>query len=191
MQIKNTYPKIKSGSANRRRLLHILRWPFILLAVASVTVNLLIGEPYWCVIAVAALALVWNLVLSTDLIEYNRISQAIKAVIWSSVILLLIEYFIVSIYAVFVIPIVCFGGLIACMVFLFTDLETQKHNLLPLINFIFLSIVGSGVALYFFPEARNWPFIVLFGESVLFLIALILVLGQDFGRELKRRFHIK
>lgn len=191
MQIKNTYPKIKSGSANRRRLLHILRWPFIAAALASVAVNLIIGGPYWCVVAVAALALIWNLALSTDLVEYNRISQAIKAVIWSSVILLLIELFLAHIYAVFVIPIVCFGGLIACMVFLFTDLETQKHNLLPLINFIFFSIVGSGVALCFFPEARNWPFIVLLGESAVFLITLIVVLGQDFGRELKRRFHIK
>ncbi len=191
MQIKNTYPKITKGSANRRRMLRILRWPFIAIALASVIVNVIVGKPYWCVVAVAALLVIWNLALSTDLVEYNKISQAIKAVVWSCLILLLIEIFLVPIYAVFVIPIVSFGGIIACMIFLFVDTETQKHNLLPLINFIFLSIVGSAAALYFFPAARNWPFIVLLGESVLFLAVLIILLGQDFVRELRRRFHIK
>ena len=91
----------------------------------------------------------------------------------------------------FVIPIVCFVGLASCIVLFFTNLEIQKHNMLPLINFIFVSIIGSAIALHFYNGIENWPLIVLFCLSVLFLLSLIIVLGQDFKIEMKRRFHIK
>ena len=91
----------------------------------------------------------------------------------------------------FVVPIVCFAGLASCVVLFFTNLETQKHNMLPLVNFIFISIIGSSIALHFYHGAYSWPLIVLLSLSVIFLLSLIIVLGQDFKIEMKRRFHIK
>ena len=191
MHIKNTYPSVARGSGSRRRMLTVMRWPFLLAAAASLIVNLCVGGPLWSIVVLCALYMAWTLIFSTDLVEYNIISQSIKTVAWCVVLLGLIDIFLIHGWAKFVIPIVCFGGLAFCAVLFFSDLDTQKHNMLPLIDFIFASLIGSGIALYFWHEKSDWPIIVLFGLSLLFLLALIIVLGQDFKREMKRRFHIK
>lgn len=192
MNVKCTYPSIKRGSGNRKRMLSVLRWPLIGIIIASGIVNICIGGPLWSVIVAFSIYMLWTLVLSPDLVEYNRTSQSIKVVFWSSILLALVDILFEIRFALFVIPIVCFGGMTVCIVLFFTNLETQKHNMLPLVNFIFVSMIGSSVALYFHHDAANdWPFIVLLGLSVIFLFALIVVLGQDFRREMKRRFHIK
>lgn len=191
MHVKITYPTVTRASRSRRRLLSILRLPFIGAAIASLAVNLWVGGPLWSIIVIPALYVVWRFALSPDLVEYNRISQSIKAVVWSCILLALIDILLVHGFAIFVIPIVCFGGLVVCMVLFFTNLETQKHNMLPLILFIFASLIGSSVALYFRHAGEDWPYMVLLVLSVLFLLSLILVLGQDFRIEIKRRFHIK
>ena len=191
MQIKNTYPSVKKGKFGRKKLLNILRWPFLLAALGSMIANLCIGEPYWFIIVILSLYIVWRLLLSTDLVEYNRISQSIKLVIFSCLMLTLIDILLAPGWAIFVVPIVCFSGLALCAVLFFTDLETQKHNMLPLILLIFFSIIASGICLIFWHEHDFWPFIVLGGISLVLLISFVIVLGSDFRLEMKRRFHIK
>ena len=191
MHVKITYPSIKRGSRNRRLLLDILRWPFILAAVVSVIVNLCVGGPLWCVVASIGLSAIWKLLLSIDLVEYNRTSQFIKTVVWSCILLASVDILLVHGWSRFVIPIVLFGAHAICAVLFFTDIETQKHNMMPLILFIFASIVGSVVVLHFWHEQNDWPYMVLLGLSAVFLLTLILVLRQDFLREMKRRFHVK
>ena len=172
-------------------MLAVLRWPFILSGAASLIVNLLIGGPLWSVVVVFALIMAWTLLFAIDLVEYNMISQTIKTAVLVSILLALVDILLISGWAKFVIPIVCFGGLALCAVLFFANLETHKHNMLPLIDFIVVSIIGSGSALYFWHEPGDWPLVVLFCMSALFLLAIIVILGQDFKREIKRRFHIK
>jgi hypothetical protein len=191
MQIKNTYPPKIKGPVSRRRLLSVLRWPFISAALISLTVNFIVGGLLWSIISVFGLYVIWTLFLSPDLVEYNRISQSIKAIVWSSILLALIDVFIVHGFSWFVIPIVCFSGLAVCIVLFFTNFETQKHNMLPLINFTFASIIGSSIALYFKHDIADWPYMVLLALSILFLFSLIVVLRQDFHKEMRKRFHIK
>ena len=191
MRVEITYPPVAHASRSRRRMLSVLRFPFIGAAIASLAVNLWVGGPLWSVIVIPALYVVWRFALSPDLVEYNSISQSIKAVVWACILLTLIDIFLVHGFAIFVIPIVCFGGLVVSMVFFFTNLEAQKHNMLPLILFIFASILGSSVALYFRHAGGDWPYMVLLGLSVLCLVSLIIVLGRDFKVEMQRRFHLK
>jgi hypothetical protein len=191
MNVKNTYPSVKNNYNNRRKAVLILRWPFILLAIASVVVNLCVGGPCWCIVADFSLYVVWKLFVSPDLIEYNRISQSVKALWYVCILLALIDIFLANGFALFVIPIVSFGGLAVCIVLFFSNVKRQVHNMLPLVNFIFVSIVGSGIALYFNHSSGDWPFIVLLGLSIIFLFALIIVLKEDFKREFQKRFHIK
>ena len=191
MLVKNTYPSIAKGSGNRRRMLAVLRWPFIFAGVAALVLNLILGSPWWSVIAVLALYIVWTLILSPDLVEYNRTSQSIKIVLWTSVLLALIDHLLAHGFAWFVIPIVCFSGLLICMALFFTNLETQKHNMFPLTLLIFFAILASAICLIFWPEYDNWPFIVLAAVSAFMLLASIIILGADFKREMQRRFHIK
>jgi lipid-A-disaccharide synthase-like uncharacterized protein len=192
MHVKNTYPKVTKVSRDRKRMLNIVRWPFLAVAVVAPIVNLCIGGPLWCILVILSLWIVWKMVLSPDLVELNRISQSIKATVWSSILIAVVDLlFVNNHFAIFVIPIVCFAGLANCIVLFFTNLETQKHNMLPLINFIFASIIGSLIALHFYHGRGDWPIFVLLGLSVLSLFSLIIVLGQDFKIEMKRRFHIK
>ena len=192
MHVKRIYPSIKRGSKNRRRMLSVLRWPFLLVAATSIVVNIILSGPLWDVIAVLALYILWTLILSPDLVEYNRMSQSIKIVFWTSVLLLLIDVLLAHDgFALFVIPIVCFSGLVVSVVLFFTDIQTQKHNMLPLILFEVISIIGSVIALYLWKSPNNWPYIVLLSLSLLCFLAMIVVLGRDFKIEWERRFHIK
>ena len=192
MHVKNTYPKITKVSRDRKRMLNIVRWPFLAAAVAAPIVNLCIGGPLWCILVILSLWIVWKMILSPDLVEFNRISQSIKATVWSSILIAAVDLLLVNNhFAIFVIPIVCVAGLTNCIVLFFTNLEIQKHNMLPLINFIFVSILGSAIALHFYHDKENWPLIVLPCLAVLSLLSLIIVLGQEFKIEMKRRFHIK
>lgn len=191
MHIKITYPSVEKGRMGRRKLLSILRWPFISAAVASVTANLLIGSPYWFPIVLLSLWGVWKFVFSTSLVEYNRISQFVKLVIYTCALLTLVDIFIISGWARFVVPIVCFSGIILCAVLFFTDIETQKHNIFPLILLVIFSVIASGICLIFWHERDFWPFIVLAVIAALILISFIIIIGSDFKLEMQRRFHIK
>ena len=191
MNIKLTYPpKSKTGSG-RRFLLSILRWPFIVTAVACPTVNLAVGGPAWSIIALLSLYAIWTLVLSTDLVEYNRTSQTIKAVVFICILLTLIDVLLAPGWAAFVVPLVYLGGIVLSAVLFFTNFEKQKHNILPLILFTFFGIIGSAIALSIWHEHDFWPYIVTGSTSLLLLLLIIISMGQDFLRELKRRFHVK
>ena len=191
MHVKQTYPSVKKGSKNRRRMLSILRWPFLFVSIAAIAVNIAVEGPLWGVIAVLTLYVVWRLILSPDLVEYNRMSQSIKIVTWVSILLALIDILIVHSFALFVIPIVCFSGLVVCIVLFFTNIQTQKHNMLPLILFEVVSVIGSTIVLCLWKNVNNWPYIVLLSLSVLSLLSMVIVLGRDFRIEIKRRFHIQ
>jgi hypothetical protein len=191
MHVKNTYPKVTKLPKNRKRMLSIVRWPFFAVAAAALIVNLFIKGPFWSIIVILALYVTWTFVLSPDLVELNRISQTIKVTVWSSILLAVIDLLFVHSFSLFVIPIVCFSGLLSCIVLFFTNLETQKHNMLPLINFIFASIIASLITLHFYHGKNSWPLVVLLSLSILSLLAFIIVLGPDFKREMQRRFHIK
>ena len=191
MHVKNTYPIIKKGSKNRRLMLSVLRWPFLTAAAACIIVNIAIAGPLWGIIAVLTLYIIWRMILSPDLVEYNRVSQSIKIVMWVSILLALIDLLLVHSFSLFVIPIVCFSGLVVSIVLFFTDLQRQKHNMLPLILFEVVSALGSAIALCLWKSTYNWPYIVLLSLSVVSFLAMVIVLGQDFKIELNRRFHIK
>ena len=191
MNVKNTYPSIKSNYNKRRKAVIVLKWPFSLLAIASIIVNICIGGPCWCIVADFSLYVLWSLFVSPDLVEYNRISQSVKALWDVCILLVLIDIFLANGFALFVVPIVSFGGLAVCITLFYSNIKKQVHNLLPLVNFIFVSILGSVLALYFNHSSGDWPFIVLLGLSVIFLLTLIIVLKEDFKREFQKRLHIK
>lgn len=191
MHVEITYPSVQRRTGLRHRLLNALRWPFILSAIACVIVNLCVGGPWWCVVAVAAMYMVWKLGLSTDLVEYNRISQTIKITIAASVLLTLIDILLVPGWAKMVVPLVCLGGLVLAVALFFTNLETQTHNMMPLILYILATAVGSALGLWLWHDGVVWQFLALGGASIAALAALIIILRQEFLREMKRRFHIK
>ena len=191
MKINITYPEKSKTIFKRRRFLKVTSWIFILLAIASVIVNLSVGGVYWFPVALMGLYIVWDLFLNIDLIEYNRISQFIKATIYSCILMFLIDTFLVGGWALDVISIVSFASVIISGILFFTDFNRQKQNMMPIFYLIIIAIIWSFVGLFSALEMQSWPLIVLGSVTVLFLAVIIVTLRGDFIREIKCRFHLK
>lgn len=191
MKINITYPEVSKKNFQRRKFLNIMKWPFLLAAVACPIVNITTGGLAWSIIALMGLYMVWHLVIATDLIEYNRISQFIKATIYSCILMFLIDTFLVSGWAFDVISIVSFGSLIISGLLFYTDFNKQKQNMLPILYLIVIAIIWTVVGLFSALEMQSWPLIVLGSIAVLLLLTIIITLRGDFIREIKCRFHMK
>lgn len=191
MKIDIIYPKVPKGAFQRQKLLNVARWPMLAAAAACIIVNLAVGGKPWCLVALMGLYMLWSLVLSPALIEYNRISQTIKLLSCSCILMGLIDFFLISGWALTVIPLVCLGGLATSGILFFTDLERQKQNMLPLLLLILGSLFASAAVLPLCKPSDRWVYIALGSLGVGLLIACIAVMGKGFFRELKKRFHTK
>lgn len=196
MNIKITYPELSIKRATRERLIKIARLPFATAAIACPIVNLAVGGAAWSVIVLFGLYMVWNLAVAVDLIEYNRTSQCIKAIVYSIIMLILIDLLLTpdSSWGELVIPIVAFSGLIVAAALFFTDFERQRHNLMPLLIIDVICLIASAIAIPLIassPEKVIWPYIVMGGVSLALLVAFVLTLKGGFIAELKRRFHAR
>lgn len=190
MMIKTTYPKVSKKIFQRRRILKILRWPFLLAVFIAPIINYLLGGALWSVLVVAGLYMFWHLLIQTDLIEYNRISQFIKFSIYSCIMILLIDLLFIGGWALEIISIINFVALVISAILLFTDFNRQKQNIMPIFSLIIIGLIWATVGLISM-DIDNWILIVLAGLSVLLLITIIVILKEDFVRELKCRFHLK
>ena len=189
MKIKITYPSVEKRKLKYQKLLSIMRWLFLFAAVICPIVNIVTDGKAWSIIVLMSLYMVWTLVLSPDLVEYNRISQFIKLITCSCVLLTLIDRFLAPGWAIEVVPIVCFAGLVISGMMFFTDIERQKQNMLPMLLLIVFAIVGSIIGLCLWHEESRWALAVMGGSALILLAACIVTLGNDFVRELRRRFH--
>ena len=127
MEVKVTYPHVERRKKGRRKMLQILKWPFIVGALASIIVNICVGGKAWSAIVVAGEIALWKLVFALDLVEYNRISQFIKATIYSCIILALIHFLIVPFWALGIISILVYAALIVSGILFLTDIKRQKQ----------------------------------------------------------------
>ena len=132
--------------------------------------------------------MLWSTFISTAMVEYNRISQVIKVFSDSCILLILINLFFGLGWMSFVVPIVCFGGLVISGILFFTDFDRQKQNLFPL---LLLAIVSLAVSIAGLCIASNWPLIVMCAVSFGLIAACLVTLGRDFPRELRKRFYTK
>ena len=191
MKVNITYPSKKSKNISRRRLLQILRWPFIGAALACIIVNICVGGKAWSAIAVVALFGIWKQIFAVDLVEYNRISQLIKSIMYIVIILALIDLLIVSIWAIGVLAIIGYSGLILSGILFLTDLKKQKQNMLPMFFYIIVALIASVVGFVYADQSNLWTVIVLAAVSFVLLFVCIVVLRKEFVNELKKGFKVK
>ena len=191
MKVDITYPALGKRKQVKRKLIKAAGLVLLSAAVICPIVNIAVGGKAWSLIVLLGLYMVWTLVLSPDLVEYNRISQFIKLLLCSCLMLILIELFLAPGWAEFVVPIVGFGGLIVCAALFFSDMERQRQNMLPMLTLIFLSAIGSAAGLLWLRPEVVWPLEVMGALSLALLISCIIALGRGFLRELHKRFHTK
>ncbi len=189
MDIKITYPPARGNRGFWGVVLLLLRWLTVAAFLICPVVNFATGGKAWSIIAMMGIYMLWTLVLSPDLVEYNRISQFIKLVLCSCVLLGLIDHFLAPGWALSVVPMVVLGAMAVCAGLFFSDLERQKQNMMPMLGLIVLALVGCVIGLCLWGFKCPWPILAMGALALVLLIGSWIIMGRDFTRELKRRFH--
>ena len=191
MKIKITYPSIAKKTLKKQKIMNIVSWLMVSAAIVCPIINFYLGGKPWCLIVLMGLYTLWTMVMSPDLVEYNRLSQFIKFVFCLCALLAIIDIMLLQGWAIFVVPIILCGGLCISGVLFFTDLEKQKQNMFPMLLLIIFTIIGSVAGMCTYTGKIQIVFF-LMGFLALALLAMcIITLGHEFIRELKRRFHIR
>ena len=191
MKIKITYPKVSPKIIKHQRLINFMKWPLLIAVVICPIINLITGGKAWSLVVLMSIYMAWNLVISRDLVEYNRISQFVKLITLTSLLLITIDVFLAPGWALEAVPILIFSGLIVTSVLFFTDIERQKQNIFPFLFLILLSIFSSIIGLSFYHEKDNWPLTVMGIVALFLLITLSITLKENIINELKKGFSVK
>ena len=191
MKIKITYPKVSPKIIKHQRLINFMKWPLLIAVVICPIINLITGGKAWSLVVLMSIYMAWDLVISRDLVEYNRISQFVKLITLTSLLLITIDVFLAPGWALEAVPILIFSGLIVTSVLFFTDIERQKQNIFPFLFLILLSIFSSVIGLSFYHEKDSWPLIVMGAVALFLLITLSITLKENIINELKKGFSVK
>lgn len=191
MKIKITYPKVSPKIIKHQRLINFMKWPLLIAVVICPIINLITGGKAWSLVVLMSIYMAWDLVISRDLVEYNRISQFVKLITLTSLLLITIDIFLTPGWALEAVPILIFSGLIVTSVLFFTDIERQKQNIFPFLFLILLSIFSSIVGLSFYHEKDSWPLTVMGAVALFLLITLTITLKENIINELKKGFSVK
>ncbi len=191
MKIKITYPKVSPKIIKHQRLINFMKWPLLIAVVICPIINLITGGKAWSLVVLMSIYMAWDLVISRDLVEYNRISQFVKLITLTSLLLITIDIFLSPGWALEAVPILIFSGLIVTSVLFFTDIERQKQNIFPFLFLILLSIFSSIIGLSFYHEKDSWPLTVMGAVALFLLITLSITLKENIINELKKGFSVK
>lgn len=191
MKIKITYPKVSPKIIKHQRLINFMKWPLLIAVVICPIINLINGGKAWSLVVLMSIYMAWDLVISRDLVEYNRISQFVKLITLTSLLLITIDVFLAPGWVLEAVPILIFSGLIVTSVLFFTDIERQKQNIFPFLFLILLSIFSSIVGLSFYHEKDSWPLTVMGAVALFLLITLSITLKENIINELKKGFSVK
>lgn len=191
MKIKITYPKVSPKIIKHQRLINFMKWPLLIAVVICPIINLINGGKAWSLVVLMSIYMTWDLVISRDLVEYNRISQFVKLITLTSLLLITIDVFLAPGWALEAVPILIFSGLIVTSVLFFTDIERQKQNIFPFLFLILLSIFSSIIGLSFYHEKDSWPLAVMGAVALFLLITLSITLKENIINELKKGFSVK
>lgn len=191
MKIKITYPKVSPKIIKHQRLINFMKWPLLIAVVICPIINLITGGKAWSLVVLMSIYMAWDLGISRDLVEYNRISQFVKLITLTSLLLITIDVFLAPGLALDAVPILIFSGLIVTSVLFFTDIEKQKQNIFPFLFLILLSIFSSIIGLSFYHEKDSWPLTVMGIVALFLLITLSITLKENIINELKKGFSVK
>jgi hypothetical protein len=190
MDIKIVYPHVSRKKRTAPVLRTATKWAFLFTAYACVISNLYAGGKAWSVVVVWSLWFLWSFLFAPDMVEYNRISQASKLLAYSCILLILINVLLAPGWAAFVVPVICFGGLILIAVLFFTDYEKQRQNMMPMVWLLIGSIVMIIMALAGWPE-MSWPMVAMGATALGILVLCFGVMGRTLLLEIRKRFHAK
>ncbi len=190
MDIKIVYPGVSRKNRTMPVMKVVTKWTFLVAAYACLISNLYSGGKAWSIVVLWSLWFLWSLLFAPDMVEYNRISQASKVLAYSCILLILINVLLAPGWAAFVVPVICFGGLLVIAALFFTDFEKQRQNMMPMIWLLAGSILMIIISLAGWPE-MSWPMVAMGTTAFGILILCFVVMGRNLLLEFKKRFHTK
>lgn len=188
MNIKMTYPVVPHRRALRKTLISCCKWTFLFAGLLCVVINASTGGKGWSAVAIWSMWIIWSQLVSPDIIEYNHISQTIKLTVNCCILLVLIDRLLIPCRVARVVPIVCYSALIIVAVVFFTDFETQRLNMFPMLIFCALCLIGSIIEIVSQPTANRRPFAIMGAIALLLLIGCAAKFGKSFWGEIKKYF---
>lgn len=190
MENNPLYPLITKKQRRRQQLAYVLDQVLFTAILLSILVNLASGGPLWCLIVVLGVFTFHTMVVSPDLLEYNRISQTIKAVILLSILLILIDLLYPGWAGVATSILLCFGIILSATLF-FSDFRKQRRNLFPFFWLLVVAITRAFTGIATTSGAIRATFLLMAVLSLLLVLLFVLFLRKDCLRELRCRFHLR
>ncbi|MBP5092361.1 MAG: hypothetical protein J6328_07435 [Bacilli bacterium] len=191
MDVKNTYPIGKPKSHFWRLFCQILTLLFLISAPICVLVNVFYGSTQWSIIVVLAEYFIWASFLNPAPYNLNLISQFIKLLISILILLIAVEVFIRGGWGLFVIPIVCWGGLIVIGVLFLSDFRRQKHQSIPFLLFILICLAFGISGIFASFAETKWVYIVLASVALAWLIVCIVLLNKTIVSDFKKKINTR
>lgn len=191
MEIKVIYPLKRRRHRFWKFCCMLYNWAFLISLFVCPFINIVTGGKAWSVVVIISEFLIWSSFISPSMFELNRTSQSIKLFLNILLLLVSIDLFIEGGWGLFVIPIVSFGGLIACSALFFSDFNQQRHNAIPFILFATLALLAGLVGCFApFVETR-WVFIVLGSLSFGVLLVTLILLRRTVILDIKKQLNTK
>ena len=190
MEVKVTYPIGKKKNYFWNMFCKIISILFVVAAFVCVLINLATRGNQWSIVVILGEFLIWASFISPSIYNLNRISQFIKLLIWILILLIGIEIFLYGGWALFVVPIVSFGGLTLIGILFFSDFQRQKSQSISFLFLIIICLIFGFVGIFAPLADQKWVYITLASVSLAWLIVCIATLKNSIILDLKKKFNI-
>ena len=185
-----TYPVYKKISSRGTKFRFWSIMALVVLTIAAVIVNIVIGGRTWSLYAVVGAIINYQTFFSRKQVESSLIRKFIAIVLSVCILLIIIQFLSRSEVAAIqiIVPILLWGTLILSTFLYFLDFQAQKSHILPILFTICLSFVCIGTGFWLFNTIR-WPSIVLMSISTFIVLFAILFYRKPVRAELRKKLH--
>ena len=87
MKVDITYPSPPKKSKLFETIINIVKWLLVVSIIISPITNIFVGKRAWSLLVLWPVYVIWRAVLERDTVEYNRISQTSKLLIYICILL--------------------------------------------------------------------------------------------------------
>lgn len=186
-----TYPVYRKASSRRKRLRFWSILSLVVLTAATVIVNISIGGRAWSLYAVAGAIVHYQAFYARKQVESSLIRKFVSIVISVCVLMVVVQVLspaeVASVQMI--IPIILWGALIIVALLYFTDFQSQKSHLTPILLTICISFVCIGTGLWIF-NVIKWPSIVLMSISTVIVLLSLIFFRKPIKAEMRKKLHI-
>ena len=181
------YPIPKQQALFYKNFRSIMRIIFIVAVIACVLVNIVTKGKPWSIIVCWSLYMTWQLAFSLKLVEFSLFSHIVKGLLYTVILLGLIDYFIAPGWAQTVIPIVLFGLFLIMAILYFAIYSKKDRHLVSILILGIFNILAIPYSFHSWP-ITNWLSFSFTLASIVLFIVMIIISYKDIIYELKSRF---